>query len=70
MFYMTNERLLYVGMAYANLAEVEAIYGIYTAIFPVIIYTLLGPSKHVSMGTYTQQKNMGISLSDDVISHS
>ena len=37
-------------MAYANLAELDPIYGIYTAIFPVLIYTLLGPSRHVSMG--------------------
>ncbi len=41
---------LFVGMAYANLAELDPIYGIYTAIFPVLIYTLLGPSRHVSMG--------------------
>jgi len=38
-------------MAYANLAEVDPIYGLYTAIFPVLIYAILGPSKHVSMGT-------------------
>ena len=37
-------------MAYASLANVNLVYGIYTAIFPVIIYTLLGPSRHVSMG--------------------
>jgi MFS superfamily sulfate permease-like transporter len=38
-------------MAYALLANVPAIYGIYTSIFPVIIYCIFGPSKHVSMGT-------------------
>jgi MFS superfamily sulfate permease-like transporter len=37
-------------MAYALLANVPAIYGIYTSIFPVIVYCIFGPSKHVSMG--------------------
>ena len=40
------------GLAYAILAGVPAIIGIYTAFFPVIIYILLGTSKHVSMGTF------------------
>ena len=40
------------GLAYAILAGVPAIIGIYTAFFPVIIYVLLGTSKHVSMGTF------------------
>ena len=39
------------GMAYAILANVPAIYGIYTSIFPAIVYCIFGPSKHVSMGT-------------------
>ncbi|TRY70415.1 hypothetical protein TCAL_17317 [Tigriopus californicus] len=38
------------GMAYAQLAETDEMVGLYTAVFPVIIYTLLGPSRHVSMG--------------------
>jgi hypothetical protein len=32
------------------LAQIDAISGIYTAFFPVIIYILLGTSRHVSMG--------------------
>eukprot|EP00095_Tigriopus_kingsejongensis_P012577 maker-scaffold298_size217389-snap-gene-1.14 protein:Tk12577 transcript:maker-scaffold298_size217389-snap-gene-1.14-mRNA-1 annotation:"solute carrier family 26 member 10-like isoform x3" len=39
------------GMAYAQLAETDPMVGLYTAVFPVIVYTLLGPSRHVSMGT-------------------
>jgi len=39
-------------MAYANLAEVDPIYGLYTAIFPVIVYAIFGPSKHVFMGNF------------------
>jgi solute carrier family 26 protein len=38
------------GLAYAMLAQIDAIAGIYTAFFPVIVYILLGTSKHVSMG--------------------
>ena len=42
--------LLLLGMAYAILANVPAIYGIYTSIFPVIVYCFFGPSKHISIG--------------------
>jgi hypothetical protein len=38
------------GLAYAMLANCDAISGIYTAFFPVIIYIILGTSRHVSMG--------------------
>ncbi len=38
------------GLAYAILANCDAISGIYTAFFPVIIYIMLGTSRHVSMG--------------------
>lgn len=39
-------------MAYAMLAGTPPIVGIYMAIFPVIIYIIMGTSKHVSMGTF------------------
>jgi len=38
------------GLAYAMLAQVDAISGIYTAFFPVFFYILLGTSRHISMG--------------------
>lgn len=38
------------GMAYALLAEVPPIVGIYMAFFPIFVYVLMGCSRHVSMG--------------------
>lgn len=40
------------GLAYGILANVPPIVGIYTAVFPVLIYIILGTSRHASMGTF------------------
>ncbi|KAJ1528690.1 hypothetical protein ONE63_007083 [Megalurothrips usitatus] len=39
------------GIAYSMLAQVPPVVGIYMAFFPVFIYTLMGTSKHLSIGT-------------------
>ncbi|XP_025204561.1 solute carrier family 26 member 10 isoform X3 [Melanaphis sacchari] len=41
------------GMAYAMLGNVDPTVGLYMAIMPVIVYSLLGTSKHVSMGSFS-----------------
>lgn len=40
------------GMAYALLASVPPICGMYMAFFPVLVYAFFGTSKHCSMGTF------------------
>jgi SulP family sulfate permease len=39
------------SMAYALLAGVPAIYGLYASLIPLFIYPLLGTSKHLAVGT-------------------
>ena len=40
------------GMSYAILAGVQPVTGIYTAVFPVLVYVLMGTMHQVSMGTF------------------
>lgn len=41
------------GMAYGLLAGVTAGVGLYMAFFPVLVYVVLGTSRHISMGTFS-----------------
>ena len=43
---------IFQGMAYAILAGVEPVTGIYTGMWPVLVYVMLGNMAHVSMGTF------------------
>lgn len=38
------------GLTYANLANLPPQYGLFTAFFPLLIYSLLGSSRHLSVG--------------------
>ena len=45
------------GMAYAMLAGLEPIYGLYAAVFPQIVYAILGTSRQLAVGALNPAQN-------------
>ncbi|VDK86687.1 unnamed protein product [Litomosoides sigmodontis] len=55
------------GIAYAVLAGVDPVYGLYVSLFPVFFYMLFGTSKHASVGSFSVTAIMCALASDEVM---
>ncbi|XP_076450392.1 sulfate transporter-like [Babylonia areolata] len=57
------------GLGFGLLANLTPVYGLYTSLFPVLVYMVFGTSPHVSMGTNAVVALLSASIIDQEVDH-
>lgn len=52
------------GLAYALLASLPAVTGLYTAFVPILVYMAMGTSRHISLGKILNVDSKRVNLND------
>lgn len=52
------------GLAYALLASLPAVTGLYTAFVPILVYMAMGTSRHISLGKILNVDSKCVNLND------
>ena len=52
------------GLAYALLASLPAVTGLYTAFVPILVYMAMGTSRHISLGKILHVDSKHVNLND------